>query len=182
MLVSEIELQRVREIALALPEVNERVSHGAPCFFVRDQRPLCYFHDDDFDDRARVSLMCPAGPGVAQALVAAEPGRFYRPATSARGVFSDWLGVFLDDTGDYDLHWGEVAAIIEDAYRVVAPSAWPPGSTTAEAAYNASSRTSLGCPSPDLARQADESDTARRQQRDARAICSTRRLHRLHRR
>ena len=35
------ELERVRKIALALPEVNERVSHGEPCFFVRDKRPLC---------------------------------------------------------------------------------------------------------------------------------------------
>jgi hypothetical protein len=33
------ELARVRKIALGLPEVNERVSHGEPCFFVRDKRP-----------------------------------------------------------------------------------------------------------------------------------------------
>ena len=29
------ELHRVRKIVLALPEVNERLSHGEPCFFVR---------------------------------------------------------------------------------------------------------------------------------------------------
>jgi hypothetical protein len=120
-LVGEIELRRVREIALALPKVNERLSHGAPCFFVRDKRPLCYFHDDDFDERGRVSLMCPAGPGVAEAFVAAAPRRFYRPATSARGVFSDWLGLFLDDSGDDRVDWDHVASIIEDAYRVIAP-------------------------------------------------------------
>jgi hypothetical protein len=40
------QLDRVRKIALALPEVNERLSHGEPCFFVRDKRPLCYFHDN----------------------------------------------------------------------------------------------------------------------------------------
>jgi hypothetical protein len=39
------EFNRLREIALALPEVNERLSHGAPCFFVQDKRPLCYYHD-----------------------------------------------------------------------------------------------------------------------------------------
>jgi hypothetical protein len=39
------DLDRVRRIALAMPEVNERLSHGAPCFFIRDKRPVCYFHD-----------------------------------------------------------------------------------------------------------------------------------------
>ena len=39
-------LDRVRRIALALPDVIERTSHGEPCFFVRNRRPLCYFHDD----------------------------------------------------------------------------------------------------------------------------------------
>ncbi len=45
-------LDRVRAIALALPEVTERLSHGAPCFFVRDRRPICYFHDDVAGDGA----------------------------------------------------------------------------------------------------------------------------------
>ena len=40
------ELEQVRRIALTLPSVTERVSHGEPCFFVQDKRPLCYFHDN----------------------------------------------------------------------------------------------------------------------------------------
>ena len=115
------ELQRVRQCALALPEVVERPSHGAPCFFVSGKRPLCYFHDSDFDDRARVSLMCPAAPGAAETLVHARPGRFYRPAPSASGVFRDWLGMFLDDRDGTPVDWDEVADIIEEAYRLVAP-------------------------------------------------------------
>jgi len=92
------ELERVREIALALPEVSERLSHGATCFFVRDKRPLCYFHDHHNDDR--VSLWCPVPPGVQEALVASEPKRFFKPPTSASGTFSDWLGIFVDTSGD----------------------------------------------------------------------------------
>ena len=115
------ELRRVRELALALPDVRERLSHGATCFFVRDKRPVCYFHDDDFDERGRVSLMCPAFAGVAETLGGARPGRFYRPATSASGVFRDWLGMFLDDTDGDLVDWHEVAAIVEDAYRLIAP-------------------------------------------------------------
>jgi hypothetical protein len=113
------ELNRLRKIVLALPEVNERLSHGEPCFFVRNKRPVCYFHDHHGDDR--VSLWCPAPPGVQEELVAAEPGRFFKPAPSASGVFRDWLGVFLDTSGQNAVDWYEIAAILEDAYRQVAP-------------------------------------------------------------
>ena len=114
------ELDRVRRIALALPGVNERVSHGAPCFFVQDSRPLCYFHDHHRGDR-RVTLWCPAPPGVQDELVGSEPERFFAPSPSAKGTFSDWLGVFLDTAGEHEVDWLEIAAIVEGAYRLVAP-------------------------------------------------------------
>jgi hypothetical protein len=116
------ELARVRKIALALPGVKEHMSHGAPCFFVRDKRPLCYYHDNHRSD-GRISLRCPAPPGVPEELVAAEPERFFEPTPSGSGTFSNWLGVYLDGSGDQNVDWGEVAAILEDAYRVVAPKA-----------------------------------------------------------
>jgi hypothetical protein len=115
------QLDRVRKIALALPEVNERLSHGEPCFFVRDKRPLCYFHDNHNGD-GRISLWCPAPPGVQDELVAAEPNRFFKPPMSATGVFSGWLGTFLDTSGSNKIDWAEIAAIVEDAYRMIAPS------------------------------------------------------------
>lgn len=118
--MGERELDQVREIALALPEVNERLSHGAPCFFVRHKRPLCYYHDDHTGDE-RISLWCPAPPGVQEELVEAEPDRFFRPTPSASGTFRDWVGVFIDTTGGTAIDWDEVAAILEDAYRAVAP-------------------------------------------------------------
>jgi hypothetical protein len=115
--VATLELDRVRAITLALPHVTERLSHGAICFFVRDKRPLCYFHDHHNDDR--VSLWCPGVPGAHEALVASEPTRFFKPPTSASGTFSDWLGVFLDHSAvDLD----EIAEIVEDAFRLVAPA------------------------------------------------------------
>ena len=112
------ELDRLRKIALALPEVHERTSHGEPCFFVRDRRPLCYFHDNHNGD-GRVSLWCPSPPGVQAEMVTTEPVRFFAPPTSAGGVFAGWLGVYLDTSDRVD--WVEVAAIVEDAYRQVAP-------------------------------------------------------------
>ena len=113
-------LGRIRQIALALPAVNERVSHGEPCFFVRDRRPLCYFHDDRNGD-ARVSLWCPSPPGVQAEMVAAEPLRFFVPPASASGVFVGWLGVYLDGCGTNRVDWREIGDILEEAYRHVAP-------------------------------------------------------------
>ena len=110
----------MRKLALALPEVNERLSHGEPCFFVRDRRPLCYFHDNHNGD-GRISLWCPTLPGVQEELMTAEPRRFFRPAPSASGTFSTWLGVYLDTTGANRLDWNEIGKILEDAYRTVAP-------------------------------------------------------------
>ncbi len=49
-----------------------------------------------------------------QALVDEEPDRFFVPPyVGGRG----WLGVRLDRKPD----WNEIAAIIEDAFRVIAP-------------------------------------------------------------
>ena len=114
-------LDRVRRIAVALPEVTERMSHGEPCFFVRDVRPLCYYHDNRNGD-GRVTLWCPAPAGVASELASAEPKRFFKPVASASGTFAGWLGVFLDTTGSDRVDWDEIAAILEEAYRCVAPA------------------------------------------------------------
>lgn len=119
--MSEPELDRVRRIALALPEVTERLSHGAPCFYVRNKRPLCYFHDREFGDDDRCELWCPARPGVQNELVENDPARFFAPTPSASGVFAHWIGVVLDDAHDGRREWDEIEAIIEDAYRLVAP-------------------------------------------------------------
>ena len=62
----------------------------------------------------RLAIWCAAPPGVQETLVGAEPDRFFRPAyVGHRG----WLGLRLDR----DLDWDEVEAVVEDAFRTVAP-------------------------------------------------------------
>ena len=103
----------MREICSALPEVSERLSHGAPTFFVRAKKTFVMFHDDHHGD-GRLALWCAAPAGVQETLVEEEPDRFFRPPyVGHRG----WLGVRLDR----DLDWGEVAQVLRDAYRCVAP-------------------------------------------------------------
>lgn len=114
------ELDRVREIVLGLPGVSERVSHGAPSFFVQDRRALCRYHDNHGGD-GRIALWCPVPAGVQEHLVSAEPERFFAPRASASGTFSRWLGVYLDTAGENRVDWDEIAAFVEDAFRTVAP-------------------------------------------------------------
>ena len=113
-------LSHVRALALALPGVDERVSHGEPCFFL-GPKALCYFHDNHRGD-GRVALWCPAPPGAPEEAVASEPRRFFRPPESAAGAFAGWIGLYLDATGDDRVDWDEVAAVLADAYRTTAPS------------------------------------------------------------
>lgn len=111
--VAEAALADVRRHCLALPEVTERLSHGSPTWFVRDRKTFATFTADHHGD-GRLAIWCAAPPGVQAELVETEPDRFFRPAyVGHRG----WIGVRLEPPRDDD----ELARILEDAYRQVAP-------------------------------------------------------------
>jgi hypothetical protein len=104
-------VERVREICLGFPEVTEKPSHGAPSFFVGKQF-ACVWHDGHHDHDFP-HLWCAAPPGAQDEL--AGTGPYFRPPyVGGRG----WIGVRLD--GDVD--WTELAEVLEDAYRTVAPA------------------------------------------------------------
>ena len=106
-------LERVRRLCLALPEATERPSHGAPTFFVRDKKTFVMYLDDHHGD-GRLALWCSAPPGVQDAVVEEDPVRFFVPPyVGHRG----WIGVRLD----IEVDWDEIAGVVEDAYRSVAP-------------------------------------------------------------
>lgn len=106
-------LGRVRQICLALPETNERLSHGAPTFFVRDKKTFVTFVDNHHGD-GRLAVWSHAPLGMQEMLVEQDPERFFVPHyVGHRG----WVGVRLER----DVDWDEVADLIEDAYRMVAP-------------------------------------------------------------
>jgi hypothetical protein len=106
-------LARVRKSCLALPDVQERPSHGAPTFFYKGKKSFLMFHDDHHGD-GRLAIWCAAPPGVQAELVDQEPDRFFVPPyVGHRG----WVGLRLDVAPD----WQELTQIAEDAYRCVAP-------------------------------------------------------------
>lgn len=107
-------LPKLRARCLALPEATERLSHGEPTWFVRGKRTFVTYADHHHDDR--LGFWCAAPAGVQEALVSSAPEHYFRPPyVGHRG----WLGVDLD----VDVDWDEVAEIVTDAYRCVAPKA-----------------------------------------------------------
>ena len=106
-------LAQIRRICLGLPETSERLSHGAPTFFVRGKRAFLMVLTNHHGD-GRFAVWCAAPDGVQRMLVDADPERFFVPPyVGHRG----WLGVRLDRGLDAD----ELAGIVEDAYAEVAP-------------------------------------------------------------
>ncbi len=105
-------LERLRRICLALPETTERLSHGEPTWFVRGKKTFVMFANHHHDDR--LAFWCAAPPGAQHLLVDSYADRFFVPPyVGHRG----WLGVWLDVPVD----WDEIADIVQDAYRAIAP-------------------------------------------------------------
>lgn len=107
-------LTSIRKTCLALPETSERLSHGAPTFFVRGKRAFAMVLTDHHGD-GRFALWCAAPAGAQHVLAESDPERYFVPPyVGHRG----WLGVRLDR----DLGPDEIAGILEDAYGEVAPA------------------------------------------------------------
>ena len=106
-------LARLREVALALPDAAEKVSHGHPAFFTT--KVFAYFGGSLRVDGAWVarerSVLVLAEHAERAALV--EDPRCYVPAYL--GV-SGWVGLDLDDRTD----WDEVRELVDASYRLTA--------------------------------------------------------------
>jgi hypothetical protein len=107
-------LERLSGICLALPESAWEDSGRHAAFRVR-RRTFAYWLDDHRGDEGIVGVVCKARWGEAEALVAAEPERFYTPAyLGPRG----WVGLRLDGA---EVDWTEVTDLVTESYLLVAP-------------------------------------------------------------
>ncbi len=98
----------------SLPAVTERLSHGAPTFFIRGRSSFVTLLLDGHHDLDFPHLICAAPAGVQASLVGADPERYFVPPyVGGRG----WIGIRLDRGLPID----EVLDRCEDAYRTVAP-------------------------------------------------------------
>jgi predicted DNA-binding protein (MmcQ/YjbR family) len=103
--------ERLRAICLAFPEATEQVfgGHTNPTWRVKG-KIFADFSDGD----GREAVWVKGAPGAQAILVGANPDRFFAPPyVGPKG----WIGIWID--GDVD--WDEVASLIAESYRLVAP-------------------------------------------------------------
>jgi hypothetical protein len=99
---------KLRQLCMSFPG-RRSGSATVSAWFVPVSGHVRNHHHDD-----RLAFWCAAPDGAQHVLVSAAPERFYVPPyVGHRG----WLGVWLDVPVD----WDEIAFLVADAYRAVAP-------------------------------------------------------------
>lgn len=106
-------LEKLREIIFALPETSEKISHGSPTFW-GGKKTFASFHANHHGD-GRIAVWCKLPDGAQGQLVESDPEVFFVPPYVGP---SGWVGIRLDRPID----WGVVAGLLEEGYRMVAPS------------------------------------------------------------
>lgn len=107
-------LNKVREIALAMPQAEETISHGMPCFGVIKGKKFGWFTRDHHGDGITAVLVKTSAPEEQASLIEADPDRYYRPAYFG----NDWIGIRLD-LGDTD--WDHITERLRASWRQIAP-------------------------------------------------------------
>ncbi|WP_217924274.1 MmcQ/YjbR family DNA-binding protein [Miltoncostaea oceani] len=105
---------RIDAICAALPGVTAEEAGRHVRYVVRG-RTVAWFMDDHHGD-GRVSLCVKAGPGGAEAMVAADPDHRWVPAYIGR---HGWVACALDLP---DVDWVDIAELVTDSYRIIAPA------------------------------------------------------------
>lgn len=103
-------LDKLRTLCTALPQVEERPSHGEPAWFFKGKKLFVMFADHHHDDR--LAFWCAAPIGAQEAMIASDPTKYFRPPyVGVKG----WLGVYLD----VEVDWSEIEGIVGEAYQTV---------------------------------------------------------------
>src|ERR1700722_7262070 len=112
----EDHIQRVRRIALALPESTEKLSHGEPTFFVRKKVFVMFSNNHHNDGRIAIWIPVPTGPQPA--MIAEAPEIYFKPPYVG---IKGWVGVQLALIDNQIL-----ATLIRQAWKLSAPRALHP--------------------------------------------------------
>ena len=99
--------ERVRKLCLSLDDVEEKLSHGEPTFFVGKRVFVMYSANHHGD--LRYALWCNVAEGAQEILLQTDPENFFYPPYVGK---SGWIGLRLDRT----VKWPTVQSIVKDAY------------------------------------------------------------------
>ena len=110
---TDTRLDRVSKICSALPKSIREVL-GKHASFTVGGKTYAYYLNDHHGDGI-IGIACKVLPGDNEALVAAQPAKFYMPAyVGPKG----WVGLRLDVAG---VDRNEVAELLTGSYRLIAP-------------------------------------------------------------
>ena len=115
---SEWIVAKVGDLALALPEVDARSSHGSPGWRVGGEKSgkfFAYVSVNHHGEDAIALLVKTSGQDEMNALIDAEPDVYYRPAYYGAG---GWIAMKLDRPG---VDWDHVGDWLAKSWRAVAP-------------------------------------------------------------
>ena len=106
-------LNKMRKIALAMPEAVEKETWGHPTFRIRDKIFGGIGASENDDGELVITTSFKAAAGEQESLLA-EGHPFFRPMyVGNRG----WVGMVIDD----DTDWEALAELVEDSFRAIAP-------------------------------------------------------------
>ncbi len=111
-------LERLRALALALAETDERKSHGSPGFRVGGEKAgkfFAYFADQHRGTPHIALLVRTGSMDELLNLVESQPEIYFKPAYYGA---SGWVGIILDRPG---ADWDDVAEWLHRSWRMVAP-------------------------------------------------------------
>ncbi len=110
-------LEKVAKLALALPEVEARESHGSPGWRTggASGKYFAYFNNQHHGEPHIALLAKTSGQDEMADLIARDPDTFFRPAYYGA---SGWVGVILNRR---DADWDQVAYWLQRSWRSVAP-------------------------------------------------------------
>ena len=109
------DLERLRAIALALPEAIEKVSHGSPGFLIEGGRFFAYiWHDHHGDGETAVMVKC-ADRDEQAMLVEHDPAFYYVPPYLGP---SGWVAMRV---GAPDTDWERIGERVAQSWEFVAP-------------------------------------------------------------
>lgn len=106
---------RIGSLASSLPHVEERVSHGSPCWRVADKRMFAYFWHNHHADDITAVLVKTSGREEQEMLIDMNPDIYFKPPYLGP---SGWIGVRLDQL---ETDWDLVEHRLRESWRLAAP-------------------------------------------------------------
>jgi hypothetical protein len=112
-------LAKLREIALALPAGTEKLSHGAPCFYIEKGKVYAYFWQFHHGDPRVAVIVKTTGREEQEMLVDLDADFYFIPPYLGP---SGWIAMSV---GFSDTDWDHIGDRVATSWEMVAPRKLP---------------------------------------------------------